>query len=392
MKLLTAAILIVLFAVFAVDTKGREASCVMPAASAEVQGIRVARRLGETINHLATAPPPAGESVKTAVDRVERMLLRWFKAFIFGTHGEPSPPDILRVERKDDERRRNAELCSDVADLPGQDEPPNCTPPQGPPVDMLVALQQDRFTPEQKTIAQTAIRVGQEKGIPEQGWVVILAAGGQESQWRNLSYGDRDSLGWLQQRASWGTVQQRMNPAYAAGKFYDRLVKISGWEKLPVTRAAQAVQVSAFPDAYAKWEDDARALVAALGPCQPAVDPGGKQYNLGPVQPQTSRVAHLLGHMFKVDHIGGHRQDALPDHPSGLAIDLMVYRDSAKGQRIADYARSHATTLGVEYIIWNQRIWSVARDDEGWRLMADRGGVSANHLDHVHITMKGETV
>jgi uncharacterized protein YgiM (DUF1202 family) len=90
----------------------------------------------------------------------------------------------------------------------------------------------------------------------------------------------------------------------------------------------------------------------------------------------------------------GVRQDPIPDHPSGRALDLMIpaYTSTsgkALGQEVANWARANAKTLGIQYVIWNQRIWNVQRDKEGWRPMADRGGDSANHKNHVHITVYG---
>lgn len=84
----------------------------------------------------------------------------------------------------------------------------------------------------------------------------------------------------------------------------------------------------------------------------------------------------------------GVRADSIPDHPSGRAIDAMVYNDSATGQAMADWVRANASKYNVDYVIWNQRIWSVARSSEGWRFMADRGSATANHKDHVHISLK----
>jgi hypothetical protein len=90
----------------------------------------------------------------------------------------------------------------------------------------------------------------------------------QESGLRNLDFGDRDSLGLFQQRPSqgWGTPAQILDPTYAATKFYQKLIAVPGWRQLPLTVAAQRVQVSAYPDAYAKWEPDARAVVATVVP------------------------------------------------------------------------------------------------------------------------------
>lgn len=88
----------------------------------------------------------------------------------------------------------------------------------------------------------------------------------------------------------------------------------------------------------------------------------------------------------------GVRPDPIPDHPSGRALDLMIpnYRSAAGvalGNEVAAWARANAKELGIQYIIWNQRIWNIQRDQEGWRYMAPRGGDSANHKDHLHITV-----
>ena len=114
------------------------------------------------------------------------------------------------------------------------------------------------------SIARAAATEVAARHLPRRALVVILATGFQESGVRNLAYGDRDSVGWLQQRAGWGSVAERMNPQTAAGKFFDHLVRVPGWETLPVAAAAQAVQVSAFPDAYAKWQSKAEQLAALV--------------------------------------------------------------------------------------------------------------------------------
>lgn len=123
------------------------------------------------------------------------------------------------------------------------------------------------LTTEMATNARIIIQVGRELGVPNYGIVIALAAAAQESHLRNLDYGDRDSLGLFQQRPStgWGTEGQLRDPRYAARAFFGGpqsptpggnagLLDIPGWERMSVTDAAQAVQISAFPDAYAKWE------------------------------------------------------------------------------------------------------------------------------------------
>jgi uncharacterized protein YgiM (DUF1202 family) len=82
------------------------------------------------------------------------------------------------------------------------------------------------------------------------------------------------------------------------------------------------------------------------------------------------------------------------DHPSGRALDIMIpnYMSAsgkALGYELANWARANARSYGIKYVIWNQRIWNIERDAEGWRYMADRGGDSANHKNHVHISVYG---
>jgi hypothetical protein len=102
--------------------------------------------------------------------------------------------------------------------------------------------------------------------LSERAAVIAEAAAMQESGLVNLPDGTSDSLGLFQQRPSqgWGTPAQIMQPVYAATRFYEALVSVSGWQSLPLTVAAQAVQGSATPGAYAKWESLAYSLVATF--------------------------------------------------------------------------------------------------------------------------------
>lgn len=133
------------------------------------------------------------------------------------------------------------------------------------------------LSPEMATNARTILSVGRSLGVSDYGLVIALAAAMQESSLRNLNYGDRDSLGLFQQRPStgWGTPAQVTDPVYASRLFFGGpsnpnkgntrgLLDIAGWQSMTVTQAAQAVQRSAYPDAYAKWEASARAWLAQL--------------------------------------------------------------------------------------------------------------------------------
>ena len=138
-----------------------------------------------------------------------------------------------------------------------------------------------RFDSEQVGHAAAIIAAGTRLGVPPRGWVIALATAIQESDLRNLPGGPDDSIGLFQQRPSqgWGTPTQLMDPSYAAGKFFKALLKVPGWQAMAVTDAAQRVQKSAYPDAYADDEPDATLLVSALtgavADCAAVVGPMG---------------------------------------------------------------------------------------------------------------------
>ncbi|MFF8855708.1 C40 family peptidase [Streptomyces althioticus] len=119
---------------------------------------------------------------------------------------------------------------------------------------------------EQIPNAATIVAAGLSLDVPKKGQIIALATAMQESRLRNLGYGDRDSLGLFQQRPSqgWGSAQQIRDPTYASEQFYKHLLKVDGWQQMTVTQAAQAVQKSGLPDAYAQWENLATALQAAI--------------------------------------------------------------------------------------------------------------------------------
>ena len=129
----------------------------------------------------------------------------------------------------------------------------------------VVDLEQAHFA---SIIAGVAVR----RGLPPRAASIALATAYQETGIRNLEYGDRDSVGLFQQRPSqdWGTKKQLMDPDYAAGKFYDALVKINNWQTDDINDVAQKVQRSGHPEAYNDHEADARVLASALTGQSPA--------------------------------------------------------------------------------------------------------------------------
>lgn len=174
------------------------------------------------------------------------------------------------------------------------------------------------FNTEQIGNATVIVQVGQAMSVPPRGWVIAVATAMQESNLINLGHlGDRndhDSQGLFQQRPSqgWGTVAQVRDPKHASRKFYEKLLQVPGWQNLPLTVAAQRVQISAYPNAYAKHETKAARLVDAI------TDGGA----------QTSVTAVAAGVCAKPDEVtsagwvrpviapiwSGFRTSARPDH------------------------------------------------------------------------------
>ena len=279
---------------------------------------------------------------------------------------------------------------------------------------------------EQVSNAAVIIAEGRKANIPSFGWVVAIATALQESGLRNLDHGDRDSQGLFQQRPStgWGTINQIRDPHLAAQAFYGvathttnrGLVDVPGWESMTVAAAAQAVQISAFPNAYAKWEATARAVVQQLSDSQtlsttPPLCGTGTDRQLGecpatgsPAEKGLTRDALLVLRCVQatfpsLTDFGGVHPDPLPDHPSGRAVDIMIPNYSttegkAFGWQIAHWLQDHRQALGVQYVIFDAKIWSVERDAEGWRTYRPRYTNSINdsslHFNHVHVTVDGD--
>jgi hypothetical protein len=195
------------------------------------------------------------------------------------------------------------------------------------------------LSPEQTDNAATIAAVGQRLGLPDHAVTVALATAMQESNLANLSGGDRDSAGLFQQRPSqgWGTYAQVTDPVHASVEFYDHLRELSGWQQLSVTEAAQEVQHSAAPDAYAEWEPEARALAVALtGEAAAALT----CHNLAIVAP-TESLSGLAAAEWGTGTVSG---------PHG----------TARGWAISSWLVAHATRLGIDRVGFGGRRWTAA--------------------------------
>ncbi|WP_309134622.1 hypothetical protein [Cellulomonas sp.] len=225
-----------------------------------------------------------------------------------------------------------------------------------------------RLSPDQAQnaalISATAVR----RGLPARAVTIGLATALQESRLVNIDYGDRDSVGLFQQRPSqgWGTVEQIMDPVYSTGRFYDGLVQVPGYEQLEVTVAAQAVQRSGFPDAYAQHEVRARAWASGLTGHSPATVTCVLRSAEGPVGPDAllGRVARDLGEVPLVvataDAAAG--QGATVD----LTSDPLVPGDPARASWVAaHWAVAVAAEVGVDGVAVADRVWT--RESPTWQ-------------------------
>jgi len=216
-----------------------------------------------------------------------------------------------------------------------------------------------RLNPSQTANAATIAAVGIRRELPERAVVVALATALQESKLENLTAGDRDSIGLFQQRPSqgWGSPEEISDPRYAAGRFYSALIRIRGWEKMPVTVAAQRVQRSAYPEAYQKWSDEATVLAEALtgrAPGAVACSRGGDPSAVGPA------AAAALGSGLRLDW-GSVRTETSSD----IVGVVVAARTPTAGWQLAHWLVAHSDAKNVARVRFADREWNA--DTGVWR-------------------------
>jgi hypothetical protein len=208
--------------------------------------------------------------------------------------------------------------------------------------------------PDQMANAATIAAVGITRKVPARAVVIALATAAQESKWRNLSGGDRDSIGLFQQRPSqgWGTPDQIADPRYAANRFYTALLKVKGWQKLALGTAAQRVQRSADADgsAYARWEDQAQILTTAL-----MGDTGNAVACTITDQParRGSAAAQALEHDVTLDW--GRVKTTSTTGPIGVALSVASPRI---GWQYAHWLVAHAADQGIKSVSYGNQRWT----------------------------------
>jgi hypothetical protein len=255
---------------------------------------------------------------------------------------------------------------------------PAALKPAPQPVCVANAGAQAKLVPEQMGNAATIAAVGIRRGLPVQAVQVALATALQESKLRNLSGGDRDSVGLFQQRPSqgWGTPEQLMDVRFAATAFYVALVKVRGWQEMNVADAAQAVQHSAYPDAYTQWSSTADTLARALaGAADGAVActlPGGSE-------PHGATAVDALTVGLRTDW-GGVGVVAGP----GATEVTVRAADALTGWRYAYWLVSHAEECGVEQVRVGALTWTAADGRWSGTSTATPSGAAVSVMARVH--------
>ena len=205
-----------------------------------------------------------------------------------------------------------------------------------------VDIPEGRHTLTAEQANNAAIIAGEStaRGLPARAASIAIATAIQESGLRNLDYGDRDSLGLFQQRPSqgWGSEAQVQDPYYATGKFYDELVKVDGWRDMPVTEAAQAVQRSAFPNAYADHEPEARLWASAL------TGHSGVGAISCTLEPSEGTTAQAFADRLRLD-LGDDIAEVSYD-PQSRGVGVFA-GDATARAAIANWAVATASTTGV---------------------------------------------
>lgn len=256
----------------------------------------------------------------------------------------------------------------------------------------------------------SAIAVG--RGMPARAATIALATAYQESKLYNLESGDRDSLGLFQQRPSqgWGSRDQVLNPFYSTNAFYDALDRIGDYESMEVTEAAQEVQRSGYPTAYADHEADARVLASALTgnseaafSCRVTGTPSTASAKLTKtgLTHRAEVVRREVNALFGDPPMGGFQPGGVSTghmegsaHYDGRAIDIFVRpitpANKVRGWAIAQYLVAQSDRLGIQTVIFDDRIWKSGDDSgDGWRDYdpPERSGDQAilEHRDHVHV-------
>ena len=250
-----------------------------------------------------------------------------------------------------------------------------------------------KLNEEQVNNASIIMNVGKSMGASQRDLIVALMTAMQESRLRNLSSGDRDSVGLFQQRGNgaWGTLSDRMNPQTSARMFFDALFKVKGRDSMSLTQEAQKVQRSAFPNAYAQWEALATSLVSGTpATVVPFAEPGANAAGVSPVSgSQTYGQIEQLANRGPAHRVtsttgGGHAAGSY--HYKGQAIDEAGIRPGVNTPELLAINQFWANNFGkalAELIYGGPGGINI----KNGQLHKYSASTLAQHQNHVHVAM-----
>jgi hypothetical protein len=237
----------------------------------------------------------------------------------------------------------------------------------------VVGTESFGLAPDQAANAALIAAVSMDRGLPARAASIGIATAVQESKLRNIDYGDKagpDSRGLFQQRPSqgWGSEEQVMDPVYATNRFYQELeLLVPDFEDLDITVAAQTVQRSAYPDAYADHEPEGRAYASALTGHSPAGLNCVLRTPAGPGDPE-ALVAALTDQLSDVDPVVS---------PDGHTVTIPA--TGARGWALVQWAVANAQQFGVTAASFGGQGW--VRADHGWAPATGTEGAVTITLD-----------
>jgi hypothetical protein len=209
----------------------------------------------------------------------------------------------------------------------------------------------------QAGIAATIAGVARHQSLPARAVTIAYAAALQESKLQDLRYGDRDSVGVFQQRPSegWGPARELEDPVYATTKFFQALVRVHGYLRLPVYKAAQAVQHSADGTAYLQYAETAAGLSRGFSGKTPRSVwcwYTGKQTRPAELAAASAQLTHAFG--------------PLEVHTAKDPTLTVTVPDSNETWAVAAWVVSHARHFAIKVVHCGHYEWRLAKGESGW--------------------------
>jgi hypothetical protein len=215
--------------------------------------------------------------------------------------------------------------------------------------------------PQQAQIAATIAGVAYHRGMPSRAVTVAYATAMQETHLHDPNYGDRDSVGVFQQRPSegWGPPAKLINPVYASTRFFEALAQVHNYQKMPVYKAAQAVQHSADGSAYQQYQTLASQLTSAFTGAAPRgvwCWPAGHTHGSAELNPARRAVVRAFGPLAAQDAASG------GDAPS-LTVQVP---HSSVGWAVAAWLVTHAGQFRLHEVRYAGFRWPAPTGHTGW--------------------------